>query len=365
MSINISDLSNQQLIKMCLLYNEDAWDEFFQRFDIPVQQAILSKALKKIKFSKLRERHLITICLLNINEAWDEFFLRHLDLIKETVIGLFLKRGLHDFANDVDIIQGICTEVIVQIRTGKNDLSTLKNRDNCIPWLRKVCFSRTMDWFRERNQVKNRAKKQGEGATISIHTPLSHESTKTLEDVIEDPLSQDPDIIHDTQEILAEYENQLKQLSVKELWILRLKLMYYDPLTEDDVQEFSKFVKMPLDDIALKLDIIKEELDKKAEAKEKDRDLAGKVHAEIIELQQELYDNRLNSDFQKNKYKEVTSIIDKKNKRLEQLRKSSAVSIEPSNEQIAEFVEIPKEKANKISLIVLRAIEKIKKGYNE
>lgn len=345
--------------------NEEAWDEFFRRFDIPIQQAILSKELKKINFLDLKDRHLIKICLLNNEDAWDEFFLRYMDVIKETVIGKFLSRRLFNFANDEDIIQDICTEVIIQVRAGKNDLSTLKNTDNCKPWLRKICFSKTMNWFRKRNQVKNRAKKQGEGSAISIHAPLSHESTTTLEDVIEDPMSKDPDSINDIQDKLAEYAKQLKALSERELWILRLKLMYYDPLTEDDVRELSRFVKMPQEGITAKLDHIKEELDKKAEEKEKERDLAGKVHAEMIGLQQELYDNRLNSVFRKNKYKEVSSKIDKKNKRLEQLRKSSAVLIEPSNEQIAEFIEIPKEKANKISLIVFRTIEKMKKGYDE
>ncbi|GEM_PF-3828288 len=364
MGININDLSNQQLIKMCLLNNEEALDEFFQRFDTSVQQTILTGELRKIKFPKLKERHLIKICLLNNDEAWEEFFRRYLDDIKTTIIGLFLKRGLRDFANDMDIIQNICVEVIIQVRAGKNDLSTLKNIDNCKPWLRSICFSKTMDWFREKNLVKNLSKKQAESYTRSIDGPVSLENKRELVETLIDPTAEEADI-NDVQNKLMEYENQLKRLSEKELWIIRLRLIYHDPLTEDEVQDLSKFTKMSKKDIIEKLDIIKEGLDKKAEAKEKERELAGKVHAEIMELQKEIYDNRLNSDFQKNKYKEVSSRIDKKNKRLEQLRRSSDVIIEPSNEQIAEFIEIPKEKANKISLIVLRAIEKIKKGYDE
>jgi DNA-directed RNA polymerase specialized sigma24 family protein len=361
MDSNFPELTNKQLINMCLLNDEDAWQEFFHRHEPPIQKSIILEFVIKIKFSKLTNEQLINMCLLDIQEAWNEFFYRYTDDIKETIIRIFLDKRHYHLAKDEEVVEDIFLDVFDQVWREKG-LSTLKNPNYCKLWLRKITFSKTMDWFRKRNLVKNRSENQGERSTRSLDTPLNQEDSRTLQDIIEDPNSIDPYDDRDIKNELAEYLNELKALTPKEHWALRIKLMFYDSITKEDITELSGFAKMPPEEISKRLDNISKDLLKKNAAKEKDREAAGNVHADIIHSQKILFENKSNPDFQKD---EIIDEINRKNERLEALRKSSSVLVEPSNEQVAAIMGIPKERALAVSLLVYRAREKIKKRISQ
>lgn len=310
-----------------------------------------------IKFSELTIKQLINMCLLSNKEAWNEFFRRYTPTIQQSIKRALAAKDLHRLANDKNNIQDIYLEV-VDLLWMENCLSTLEDPNKCEAWLKIVSIRKTIDWIRKYNRQKNLSTKQAEESILSLSVPQNENGSITLGDTIfysRSPFTQGENELH-------EYVDEMKKLPMKELWALRIKLIFYDPLTNEEIRELSRCVQMPAEEISARLESIMEGLLKKNDAKEKERESAGRIHSIIINLQDSLLKSKLKSDISEDERKRINDEIIRKDKSLKAVRESSSVFIEPGNEQIAELMGIPREKAQGVSLLVHRARKKIKDG---
>jgi DNA-directed RNA polymerase specialized sigma24 family protein len=313
-----------------------------------------------IKFASLTNKQLIDQCLFNVDKAWNEFFRRFTPVIKNKIIRTLVAKDLSYRAFDKDTVHDIYLDVFKSVWLDKS-IRGLTDPGKCEAWLKEISRNKTLDWIRSYNRKKNLAKKQAEESARSQSLPLNEDGSITLGDTISnDPQSSDLD----DHNKMPGYLNEMGNLKPKELWALRIKVVFYDPLNRQEIDRLSQLVKRPVEEVAGQVNLIMEKLLEKNEIKEKDGDSAGRLHAIILHLQDSLLKNRFDSGFSEEEHNRITDEINKKARRLELLRKSSTGFIEPSNEEIAALIGISQEKAQGVSLLVHRARKKIKEGLN-
>lgn len=311
----------------------------------------------KNHFSELPLSTLIRMCLINNKDAWNEFFHRFITEMHKAIKKTLRSKGLYSQTKDIDIVESIFERVIVKLLK-ENGLSTLKNPDSCEAWLIDLCTSKTIDWIREQNRKKNLARKQAEESMRSLDEPLNKEGSITLKDKIEDTSLKGPWGYNE----LHEFSHALKGLLVKDNWVIRVKSMFYYRLNASEINDLSKYLKRPVKEVSAEIKIIMEGLSKKKEKKERVLASAGRLHAEIINLQYRYLAKKKNNELSREDQNKFDADIGKKEKALEELRKKLDNFIGPSNEQVALVMGIPKEKSKGISLIIHRARKKLKEA---
>jgi DNA-directed RNA polymerase specialized sigma24 family protein len=311
-------------------------------------------------YSCLPLKTLIRMCIINNKDAWNEFFRRFTPVIHRSIKNNLRAKGLISMATDIDIIEEIYIKV-VELVWYKNELASLKNPDACVGWLQEISINKTNDWIRSNNRQKNLARKQAEESMHSLAEPQNEDGSITLQDKI---ISEEP-LLFQNENILHKYTNELRKLSVKELWVMRIKLMFYDPLTAAEVMELSQYIKKPAEEISVELEKILGTLLIKNQKKEKRHESAGRIHATIINLQGRIVSKKHINDIAQEEQNRIKTVVDRKERSLHAIRKNLDSFIEPSNEQIAAMLGLPKEKVGGISLIVHRARKKLKEGLKK
>lgn len=309
------------------------------------------------KYSNLTIKQLVNMCLLDDKGAWNEFFRRYTPVIYKSIKRALVAKDLSNLAYDIHNIRDIYLEVFDLVWLQKG-LSTLKDADDCEAWLKVVSIRKTIDWGRRYNRRRNLAKKQAEESMLYFSAPQNEDGSVTLGDQIPDPQPFFPV----SKSELHEYIKEFKRLPVKELWALRIRVMFYDPFTAQEIIELSKYLKRPVEEITLKLEKILKYLLDKNEAKEKARDSGGRIHSIVMDLQGSLLRNRSKKELSEDDRKRICNQIDRREKSLKAVRASSAIFIEPANQQIADLMGIPADKAQGVSLLVHRARKKIQEA---
>ncbi|MBN1224818.1 MAG: sigma-70 family RNA polymerase sigma factor [Candidatus Aminicenantes bacterium] len=303
----------------------------------------------------LPDHDLINLCLSNDGQAWEKFFRRFTPIIKKEIIRVLVSKGLSRLAYDKMTVEDIYMRVVLSV-WWENNLAGLEDHSKCKDWLKKVSEHKTLDWLRSFSRKKNLSKKQGEESALSLYTPINKDESLLLEGTISPTTSHDPETHIELRDTLAEIE----KLKPHEMWCLRLKVMFYDPLNGKELAELSRFIQKPVKEVKSEIDFLVENLLVRNKNNDKDENSAGRVHSIILHLQAQLYKNATKGNLEEKEREEIMAEIERRSKRLEFLRNSSSNFIEPSNEEIAGILGIAPEKAQWVSVIIHRARKKLK-----
>lgn len=135
---DLSVLSNEQLVQLCLEHNRPAWDEFFRRFIPDIIQAIRKK------------------------------------LISRDCLGL---------SDNQDVLWDIHKKIVEKLY-GRGKLSKCENPSGIRGWLKTMAHNQTSDWLTEQGRKKRLPQRQTENAMGSLSTPLSEDTDLTVGDTI-------------------------------------------------------------------------------------------------------------------------------------------------------------------------------------
>lgn len=204
---------------------------------------------------------LINLCRAGQKSAWNEFFRLYTNLIKSQIIKVFVSRQHLELASDHDVVREIYLLVFDKLYF-QNALDDLQNSHAVSAWLKTIAISKTRDWLKTYHSQKNLPKKNAEQSSISLATPINDEGALALLDTLECEHYENPVVLKQLEETLKDLQNLRKE----ELCALRLKVLFYDPLSDDEIREFAAFIKTSYDWLANQLNKMMDRLlDKKLE----------------------------------------------------------------------------------------------------
>jgi DNA-directed RNA polymerase specialized sigma24 family protein len=306
--------------------------------------------LKSINTAKL-----VNLCRADNKFAWTEFFRRYTNLIKSQIIKVFVSRQHLDLASNPDIVRDIYLLVFDKLYF-QNALDDLQNSYAVGAWLKTIAISKTRDWLKTYHSQKNLPEKDAEQFSISLATPINRNGTLTVQDTLECEHHDNSIALKELGQVFRELDNLRKE----ELWALRLKVLFYDPLSDDEIRQLAAFIKTSYEQLANQLNKMMDRLlDKKLE-KEADLKSAGRVWSLIRLLESRLREDLKAGDLSDNERKKLEDKLARKTKRIEKLRRSGNQYIEPPNEEIARILGIPQDNMQSISTLVHRARKKLK-----
>lgn len=313
-----------------------------------------------VTYSNLSDDELVSACIENHREAWNEFFRRFIPVIKRAIKQRLSTSGNSHLGQDQDVIWDIHKEIVINLyRKGK--LRYCVDRSNVGAWLREVASNQTTDWLRKRNSRKRFPEKAAETTMISLFTPLRENPESSLCDVIADkPLEADPNLkkmVQDALQRLSDMPN------VRALWVLRLTILGYLPLSEDEIDQLAQLNGRSVNDLVSHLDRIINQLEAKEHRKTKAAGKAVVLFHEIRELENLLLEMGKNPAMKSDeKTTTLRNIIHNKANQREECLKEARMICRPSNRDIAALVGVPEEKAEQVSVILIRARQMLKEA---
>ncbi|MFC1812777.1 hypothetical protein ACFL03_08800 [Thermodesulfobacteriota bacterium] len=295
---------------------------------------------------------LIKLCLDGDKPAWNEFFRRYTNFINQQTIKVFVFYSCLDLAKDTDVIHDVYEQIVIKLYK-KNALSQLKDPDKLIPWLKTVVRNKTKDWVGKYLSKKNLPERQAEHSTKSLETPIGKDGARNYIDI----LPHESECDAETQMKLKKLLIAINKLRNEELWVFRLKLLFYNPLDKEEIKQLEQFTGKPYKRLKTRLDEIMEKLLKKKNKKEQDLQSSSRVWSLIRYLETALLKDLKEQSFSDDERRERESEIDRRRKRMEALLRSAEQFIEPSNEEVADILDL---EVGQVSVLRHRARKKLR-----
>ncbi|MBA3017965.1 MAG: hypothetical protein KJ550_03735 [Proteobacteria bacterium] len=303
----------------------------------------------------ISEAELVNFCRAGQKSAWNEFFRRYTKIISNQIVKTLLTSYQFNLGKDDDVVREIYFRVVKKLYL-KNSLQKIDNPNSIAAWLKTVARNTTLDWLKEYYSQKNLPKKLARLSLVSLSTPLNEDGNIVLQDTIAEENKTNLEAVKELSIVLKEIE----KLREEELWALRLKVMFYNPLTDEEIIELSKFINKPFDKISEHLNNLMDRLLGKKIKKDADITLDNRAWSIIHVLETRLLESHNSANPSNQEKEKLEKDIKRKTKRMKILRHSGNQFIEPSNEDIADLIGIPRDKAQTISTLVHRARKKLK-----
>ena len=307
------------------------------------------------KLESLSLGDLIKLCRTGDKQAWDQFFRHYTNHINQQIIRTLLNRQHINIANDRDIIRDIYIEIVEKLYC-ENAIKNLIEPDAVVSWLETISKNKTLDWLQKYYSQKNMPKRQSEFSSMSFDTPIDEQGNLTIQDIMEDRIY---DFSEETRQ-LRMVLNDMEELSEKQFWVLRLKIIFYDLLTDEEIKSLATYINKPFKHVTAQIDGLIERLCQKWYKKEAKLSDATRVEALIRHLESRLLEDIKHHDLSEEECKIREAEISKKSMRMKTLWQSGSRFIEPTNDEVADILEISKEKVGKVSVRLRRAREKLK-----
>lgn len=305
----------------------------------------------RIDYEHLPDDELVSLCLENSREAWNEFFRRFIPLIKRTIKSVLTSMGHARMSRDIDIIADVHESVVTALY-GRGILEQCDSPACIGIWLKKVVRNKTIDWLRSRGRLKNLPEKSAGESTISLHTPLDGAGSLAVIDTLED-MTADIGI----EKYIVELETMLSRMNgldnVKAFWAIRLSIIAYDPLSEKEIRNLSRFNNLPLGVVRENLALMEAHVEKKIRRKMRAEAKAVALWYEIRRM------TFLYAETGSSSPESLDRIEQKRKSRKRYLRDSKAIC-RPSNEQIACLVGLADNQVHQITNILKRARQKMR-----
>jgi len=316
----------------------------------------------------LSDADLIPLCLQHQRNAWEEFFKRYSPVISKTIRKTFIKYGVSDLAEDEDNIWDIHA-VLVEKLYAKGALTKCPDLSGIRAWLVRITINQAIEWLRERGRIKHLPLLKEEQLMWSLSTPLGEDQEFSLQDVIED----------EDAELFAQLEQAATQLYVEcvvdqiatidnttHRWILRLHILGQFALTDAEIEGLQSISPFQQDELNERIGTLETSL---AEKEQERQDNLGKsvlywhqlrnLEARIARLDKDTFtDHRPEIDLLKLEWADIET-------RKKKILASCHTLPKPSNKEIAEFVGIPEDNCGNVSNYLVRAREALRNKLNQ
>jgi chaperonin cofactor prefoldin len=299
--------------------------------------------------TKLTDAELIRRCQSGSDSPapWDDFFRRFLPFIDKRIIKNFLLLGISIDQDSVYTIRGELEERLFRDRI----LDKLDDVSNFKPWFRKVIRNQTIDWARKSSRFRDAAERLGKISTVSISDPVAPNGEHTFEEVI-------PAETIDNQKLRTQLANVLEDmddLGERYRLVLKASIMFYEPLSTDDIEAIAIHRKVPAALIKQESETLMEDLQRRYERAARDNSTAVNLHAKIQFLETRLKELRSNPHADPVQKEQLKEKIQKKIERRKRLLANGARPIRPTSRQLADFLAIAEANATAINTLLHRA----------
>lgn len=347
--------------------------------ELEASHKICEKNIRSLR--EYSDQQLVESCLNNNRNAWEEFFRRFIPDIKRGIQSKLIENGLSSLIHKKDVLADIHEKIVIKLyKEGK--LIQCRNINGIIPWLKTIARNQTVDWIKAENRNKRLPKKESELNTLSLSEPLNGNSHLTIGETI---LDESSNFIF--KKDLDDLFNKIVDIKDEQkYWIFRLSIISTLPLSNNEINELSKYNNITSDQLKSKLNIAYQ-LVKKKEAKRLESLSKAVLNWHVIKRLKSILkskENQLNSynninflndsnaddtpnvqdmkkDYEDNIENLKKSTEEKMKKRKKFLEDGNKLS-RPSNKMIAELIGLPENKTNQISNILIRIREQIIKN---
>lgn len=310
---------------------------------------------EKTTYSEIDPRELVRLCLDHDRRAWNELFRRYTSLLRKNIKATLQKNGYQVRDQEDEAIDKIYTDLVIKLNKDEI-LKQCTNPDGVEYWLKDIARNETIDWFRERNRLKNLPRTDAEGAALSLDAPLHRESDVTLGETLSLEKYDNDMAAEKLGRVLQCMEGEERKLSY---WVLRLCVLAQDPLTPEELAFLESFCCQDPDDICRQLEAMQADIDEQTEKRIKAEARAVTLWHKLRKLEKRLVDPfaRLSESDRKELAEDMANTERLREEHLLQSR----ILCRPTNAAIAKLLGLPEEKVNQISVILKRAREGLRK----
>jgi hypothetical protein len=209
-------------------------------------------------------RGLIEDCLSGRPEAWNLFFKTFTGHIKGYIRTALIGKNEFGLAADTETIRQIYLEVANKLFLD-NGLAQIGEQDKrgrigvILAWLKTTSQRKTLDHLTRRRTQKNLPARQAERSTSSLDQPVALDKSEiTGHDVIGRAFPLPEDRPPQPQSIDQLFATAKESLTDLDWWILRLKLVFADPLSRQEIKQLAKFTERDQNVVAKQVDLLME-----------------------------------------------------------------------------------------------------------
>jgi len=299
--------------------------------------------------NNISNEQLVELCINKDRNAWEVFFQRFLPVIISTIKNKLIRTGNYKLANDEDVVWDI-NEITVTKLYKSGTLRKCKDTTGIHFWLIRMAENDTFDWLRKQRQTKQLPKRQIDQSMVTLTDNINVLHPTDIPNYFSGSHDQQPDNLID--DII---DNINSITNVKNRWVLRLSILRYLPLNDHELTCLATIINRSLNDIKDMIADMEIDLTKKEEIKEASAARAATLWYEIERLQAMLSEARRddtgNSQEKINSYE--SKIKNKEKIRSKHLKQCNQIC-RPSYKQIAELLRFNDKEELQVSVMLKR-----------
>ena len=277
---------------------------------------------------------LIEACLNESPLAWETFFEKYGPYILSRIVKELRSRDELEACRDRDIVHDIYLDLYEKLHHG-GALAQLKERRALRKWLKVVVLHKINDWQQARYRKKNLARLNSWRNTISLDEPFRDGEGASYHTVISHT-----DICCEEGDLPATLRCHLDELTEKELWAVRLKYIFYSPLTPEEVRDLAAFTHRDYEETAVMVEGLIEAAMKKQAASDRERELAARLEAIVFDLERRLKGRIESRRIEEAEKTPILQDIEKKRARMLRLIRSAGRELTPPRSDIGRVIDI-------------------------
>jgi DNA-directed RNA polymerase specialized sigma24 family protein len=300
-------------------------------------------------------RDLVARCQADERNAWEKLFAINFNEIKKSIVYILKRFDRMDLIKD-DVLGDIILSSYVKAKKGIHDI---RDPLSVKSWLTQIAVHNTHDYLNRLNTRDNKYKRYLYKLTRSLSQPISYENNTSLGESLPAP-----EPVENFSQALEEILDELDQFSEQHRWAFRLKMIFYNPFGQMEIDQLAEFLEKPIELVCKQIDSLMDGLTQKAEDREVQLLDAARLTFEMEKMQYSLQTIRSQSGNQE-EIDAATNEIKAKLERVQKLEFEGQQHVEPSNKEITAILGIPIEKSQNISVIVHRIRKRLiaSKGF--
>jgi hypothetical protein len=215
----------------------------------------------------------------------------------------------------------------------------------------RVVRNYTIDWARKTNRYREAAARLDKANTASLSDPVSPNDKRLIEEVIADEKFDNKKL---RAQVISVLES-LEDLGDRYRLIIKASVMYYDPLSTDDIEAISKHRGVPAAQVMKEVEALMRDMQRRHEKALNDKEIAFNLHAEIRFAETRLKELRKNPQSDPKQKDEVREQISRMEERRKRLLANHLRPIRPTSRQLSVFLGISQANTTAINTLIHRA----------
>lgn len=314
-----------------------------------------------IKLHSLSKEELIDLCRQkDLREAWDEFFLRYTRIMIRSIKAFFRDSKFGDLIK-MDIVEDVYLNIVEKLYV-KKALNALNDPSKLESWLNNIAANEAKSWLRNYLADKNKPRVLAESTALRLDGSLDQgQGGETgFHDIIEDKGAATPSRI-ERKKHTSDAANivllDMQRLTITQLWVLRLRILFYDPFSENDIEHLAWFLKKSYETVHLQVSELMDELIDRSKQKETDLSRVARLMAKLNHLERLLKKDLEHPELTEKERKVRADDIDQKRQTMNKLIRSGKQPVYSTNKEIGDILGIRSEAT--VSTLIFRARKKL------